>query len=444
MDWSDRHVIYTAGFTGEQAEKMQRDPRFFVAMRLHGNALADESAANGYPTLLRTRPRESQPELAWKSRFQPPRNPIEPPGRAPITPRRPKLSGPNELKKDWSVSLGPMAGIAAGQSPAKFTYDVNAAPSCTADYAVFPINASTGSTRARVVGTFSTTVGGASGNTVTFTVTPTGGSSVMLTLTSSLTVNTLKNFQVFTTANQANANTEATNLANAINRNLSATNAAAIVAVAATNTVTVYTLTAGTRVPLSTPTENLNNLSFGSVTAGTNGTQANIVGFNNLYSGSGTPVCTGMTFPTFIFSYASGSGAVTTSPVISLDGTKIAYVENGSSIGTILHVLTFGSGSTEYATCTNSGTALPTCATHPVIPGSTAGSTATDYMLPLSLPTLGIAATDTRSAPFVNYDTDTLYRWRRPGTLVLRNRSFYEHTDACRREPSRHGKHRHP
>ncbi len=316
--------------------------------------------------------------------------------------------------------------MAAGQYPAKYTFDVNAAPSCTADYAVFPVNAATGSTRTHVVGTFSTTTDGANGQTVTFTVTPTGGSSVMLTLTSSTsttTGNTGKNFQVFTTGSTANATTSASNLAAAINRNLSATNAAGIVAVVSSTTVTVYTLTPGTQVTLS-ETETLSNLSFGSVTAGTNGTQAKLVGFNNLYSGSGSPLCSSKTFPTFIFSYASGVGSVTTSPVISLDGKKIAYIENGPGIGTALHVLTFGSGSTELGTCTNGGTALPTCAVHPVIPGSTANSTATDFIVPLSVPTLGIVATDTRSAPFVNYSTDVLYVGDDQGHLYAVNSVF--------------------
>ena len=415
MDWSDHHVVYTVGFPGEQVEKMQGDPRYFVAMRLHGKELADENAVNGYSTLRRDiLSRESPVDHAWQSpadpawRFRP-----EPPRRSPI--RRPGTPAfrQKELKKDWSVSLGPTAGVAAGQYPAKFTYDVNAAPNCTTDYAVFPVNAATGSTRTHVVGTFSTSVGYTTGTAVTLTVTPTGGSGVMTTLTPSTTANTLLNFQVFGTANQTNANAEATNLAKAINRNINATNAGAVVAVVSTNTLTVYALTPGTRVVLST-NENLNNFSFAGVTTGANGTQANIVGFNNLYAGTTpTPFCSSpnKTFPTFIFSYASGVGSVTTSPVISLDGTKIAYIENGPGIGTALHVLTFGSGSTEYGTCSNTGTGTtgPTCATFPVIPGSTAGSTAKDFVVPLSVPALGIVATDTRSAPFVNYTTDTLY-----------------------------------
>ena len=163
MDWSDQHLVYTVGSTGEQVEKMQGDPRYFVAMRLHGKALAEESAANGYPTFMRIPSRESPARPTWEppgpSGDPWPRlgSPPKPPWESP-PPLRKATSGLNELKTDWSVSLGPTAGVAAGQSPAKFAFDVNAAPSCTADYVVFPVNASTGCTRANVTGTFSTTL----------------------------------------------------------------------------------------------------------------------------------------------------------------------------------------------------------------------------------------------------------------------------------------------
>ena len=133
----------------------------------------------------------------------------------------------------------------------------------------------------------------------------------------------------------------------------------------------------------------------------------------------GSSLCD-FTNPVFIFSYASGVGPVATSPTLSLDGTEIAYVENDPNIGAIFHVLTFGSGSTEYGTargCVNNntgGVTLPTCATSPVIPGSTAGSTATDFMVPLGLvaanAATGIAgAADSFSSPFVSYYADVTY-----------------------------------
>jgi hypothetical protein len=423
MDWSDQHLIYTVGSTPEQMERMQGDPRFFVAMRLHGKALADESEANGYPTLSRTprwEPsadpiREYSGDPAWRSRPEPPwPEPPWPPRRGPG--RRASFLQ-RELKEDWSVSLG-AGGVAAGQSPAKFSFDVNAAPSCTNDYVAFPINAPTGATRASVTGIFT---GRASPTyLISFTVTPSVGTAVTTEVYSSLTSNSGIFFEV-----NADTTIQASNFAAAINRNLSGTAVGQVVAVSSSSTVTVYSLTPGNRVSLTEFT-NLPQLSFGAVTAGTNGTQANIVGFNNLYSGTTpTPFCAGKTFPTFIFSYESGVGPVITSPTISLDGTKIAYIENDSNIGAILHVLTFGSGATEYGTCSNSGTALPTCTTGtgPVVPGGTAGSTATDFMIPLlaafataTSPT-ATAIPDARSAPFVNYATDTLFVGDNTGNL---------------------------
>jgi len=66
------------------------------------------------------------------------------------------------------------------------------------------------------------------------------------------------------------------------------------------------------------------------------GTQASIVGFNNLYSGCGG------TLPTVNWAYNTG-GAVLTSPVTSLDGTQVAFVESNGGFG-ILVVLKWAAG----------------------------------------------------------------------------------------------------
>jgi hypothetical protein len=379
MDWSSTHVLFTAGFTPEQAAKMWNEPRAYAEWLVHGN----EPIGSG---LLRKR---------WRVK-----------GRHPAPRRLPKA----EMRRDWAVSLG-AGGVAQGMFPAKYSFNVNATPSCTSDFVVFPVNASTGNTRANVVGTF--TGEPTSGQTTSITVTPTVGSAVTLTLTASSTTNTGLDFELSTTTA-----TNATNLAAAINRNLSNTALDRVVAVVSGATVTVYALTPGTRVTL-TDAETLTNFSWGAVTAGTNGGQANIVAFNHLYSGSGTSLC-GLTNPEFIFSYASGVGPVATSPGLSIGGTAVTYVENDSNIGAILHVLTFGSGSTEYGATTgcasnnNGGATLPTCATNPVIPGSTSGSTATDFMVPLGLvaanAATGVAgAVDSFSSPFTDYANDTTY-----------------------------------
>jgi hypothetical protein len=69
------------------------------------------------------------------------------------------------------------------------------------------------------------------------------------------------------------------------------------------------------------------------------GTQATIIAFNNLYSGQGTTsgLC-GNNGPSVKWSYNTGS-VIMTSPAISLDGTKVAFV---SRIPGTVHVLTVG------------------------------------------------------------------------------------------------------
>jgi hypothetical protein len=312
------------------------------------------------------------------------------------------------LKRDWSVSLGngfPWYGV----YPAKYTFDVNAPPNCTNDFVVFSLSGSavTGSSRANVPGTFSGDP--AVGQTVSITITPADSSPVTLTLTAGTT----NSGTTFAVSGTNNAITDAASLAAVIDRNLSSFALDEIAAVAFSDTVTVYALTAGTGVTL-TVSNDLNNFSWGSVTPGVNGSQANLVGLNNLYAGSASPFCAGYTYPTFTFSYAAGVARIDSSPVLSLDGQQIAFVEDDDKdgLGAILHVLTLGTG-TEYGICTNSGTVAPTCATAAVIPGSTPGSNATDYMLPLDMiATLGKANSATRdssSSPFVDYSADVLY-----------------------------------
>lgn len=117
-------------------------------------------------------------------------------------------------------------------------------------------------------------------------------------------------------------------------------------------------------------------------------TQANIIGFNNLYSSSSGGLCTG-TGPTPIFAYNVGPGVVQGSATLSLDGTKIAFIENNTVAGTSkLHILKF-----------QTGTGNGTSATAPAVPGT--GNTAVDTQI-------AFTATCT-TAPFVDYDNDVAY-----------------------------------
>ena len=388
-DWSNRHVIYTVGYTDEQADRMAKDPRAYASFLAHG--------------MVHRHHEPTQP--------------------------RDHVSKHETLKRDWSVSLGTgFLQASYAVYPAKYTFDVNAPASCANDFVVFPVMpTSTGSSRAKVVGTFTADPSGGQGTSIT--ITPTGSSPMTLTLTAG----TSNSGATFAVSGTNNTSTDAANLAAAVNRNLSSIGLDEISAVASSGSVTVYALTAGTVVTLSLSND-LSNFSWGTVTAGANGSQANIVGLNNLYAGSGSPLCAGYTYPTFTFSYAAGVGSVSTSPVLSLDGRKIAFVENDSAegLGAILHLLTLGTG-TEYGSCTNNGTAAPTCATEAVIPGGTAGSNAADYMLPLALAGgLSSPTYDADSSPFVDYTTDVLYVGDGSGNLYSVSPVFGNGTPALR------------
>jgi hypothetical protein len=118
---------------------------------------------------------------------------------------------------------------------------------------------------------------------------------------------------------------------------------------------------------------------FGLAVVGTTGGQANLVAYNNLYSGtSPTGMCG--TAPTVLFAYnittASTTGKIVTSLILSEDGTKIGFVESltGSAI---FHVLTWtaGHGTLKAAAAPSSMTSLTFSATA----GSTSSSPWIDY-----------------------------------------------------------------
>jgi hypothetical protein len=91
---------------------------------------------------------------------------------------------------------------------------------------------------------------------------------------------------------------------------------------------------------------------FGLSVAGT-ATKANLVAFNNLYAGPGGPCGAA---PAVLFAYnittvptvpgVITGGKISTSPALSLDGTKIAFVESvvGPPAVAIFHVLTWNRG----------------------------------------------------------------------------------------------------
>ena len=111
-DWSHRHLVFSKPANYSQAWQLQNEPRYF-----HQVARRHLSFVSPAPALPN---REGVDAQDWTSRAA----------------RRRKK------RKDWAVSLGPGAFMGTGQFPAKFTFDINATPSCTADYVAFTTSVS--------------------------------------------------------------------------------------------------------------------------------------------------------------------------------------------------------------------------------------------------------------------------------------------------------------
>jgi hypothetical protein len=112
-DWSMRHTVY---------------PHF------------------GPMTAMLAAQQDPRARFSWQRRL-----PIFPIRRhpEPLPPIFPGRARPT-FQRDWSINLG-TAGTAPSMYPAKFTFDVTAAPSCANDFVVFPINAAGSATQPNIV-----------------------------------------------------------------------------------------------------------------------------------------------------------------------------------------------------------------------------------------------------------------------------------------------------
>lgn len=140
--------------------------------------------------------------------------------------------------------------------------------------------------------------------------------------------------------------------------------------------------------------------------AGSSANQANIVGVNNLYPG----FCSG-TVPAVKFSYYVGTGHLKTSPVLSEDGSKVAFIESigGGNLGPYFHVLTLSSGSGEgNSGCPHLIPCNGTAYNAPLYlqPGQSPLNNAHQSALQMNG---GMGADITYSSPYVDYADDIAY-----------------------------------
>ncbi len=129
-DWTTHHVLYPLYGSADRMESAKRDPR----------------ATFSWWRLNPSRPR-------------------------PILPR-PVRNTRNSFDRDWSINLG-VGGVAANAFPAKYTFDITAAPSCANDYVVYPLNTGGSATQANIVA-FNNLYSGTAGGTGVCNRTPGG------------------------------------------------------------------------------------------------------------------------------------------------------------------------------------------------------------------------------------------------------------------------------
>ncbi|MGC1616727.1 MAG: hypothetical protein WA736_18775 [Candidatus Acidiferrum sp.] len=348
-DWSTAHMVFSAPSSMAQAWRLQAEPRY------HRQWTRRNAAALVRDRIERVR------------------------------------SHPNEApRKDWGYPLlaGGTSGL--GQFPAKFTFDVNAAPDCTNDFVVFNQAGLAGvAPTAAATRTGAFTNDPAAGGTVTIT-----SPEATLVLTASATDNTGLNFQV-----GGGVAADATNLAAAIVRNNAGLG---VTAVSAGNEVVVTALANGVEGNLVTVAKTLTHFAWSGAKLISGKGTGNIVAFNNLYStqGGAGGLC-GLNGPSVYWSYFIGTGRVPTSVVLSSDGTKAAFVESVGGIGYLV-ILKWQAGQ---------GTGAGYPATPDITVG--AGDTWSNDCLPGNSCMIALRFNgpfnDTGSSPYYDYTTDTIY-----------------------------------
>jgi len=129
-------------------------------------------------------------------------------------------------------------------------------------------------------------------------------------------------------------------------------------------------------------------------------TVPNIIAYDNLYAGTGTLDCTSADPSTFwqvsVHTGTATYGSVTTSPVLSIDGSEVAFIE---SIGTSAYLVVVLMPNAADATIDPVA-----CATTTNVNNTSQGSSPVVWCKEFA-----DTNNDTASSPFVNYATNTLY-----------------------------------
>jgi hypothetical protein len=118
------------------------------------------------------------------------------------------------------------------------------------------------------------------------------------------------------------------------------------------------------------------------------GTAATIVAYNNLYA----TTCSG-TVPLVYWAYNTGAATVTTSPVLSSDGTKVAFIQGTGTSASLVVLKWSASGGTVSTPSAPTSSANITTCTAPC----------------MTVTSLSATVGDSFSSPFYDYQHDALY-----------------------------------
>ena len=377
-DWSHRNLIYSNPDTRDEAARKgaraleewtrnQKDPRFVAQLATKEAAIVGRQDGNSGRENGRNNGSRNGGTAAERG-----------------------------IHADWSNVMGGASGVGrAGVFPAKFNFDINATESCANDFVVYT-TASSGATGS----------GARATRNGTFTGTPTNGQTVTITngtrslvLTASTTLNTGTNFLI-----GASTTARATNLKDAILRN---GGTVGVTASSATNVVTVTAIMHGTGGNSIALARSLTGFAWaGATLAGGSGTvgQPTIIAFNQLYKT--TCATTSSPVPATFWSYNTGNAAFTeTSPVLSIDGVQVAFVQRTGTAASLVLL--------KWSSTVSVGTVgAPTAPTT---------VTAANYRT-CTAPCMTVIAfnggpNNTNSSPFYDYTNDELYVGADNGTL---------------------------
>ncbi|MDD2920256.1 PQQ-binding-like beta-propeller repeat protein [Rhodoferax sp.] len=385
QDWSHKHLIYTNPETLNQAARQGtvafdrwlqkiKDPRFAMAVAKK-TAFVQPTGQNAF----------SGQQMQWATRFD----------------RHQSTVTANPIQRDWSSPLGGASGVGrAGVFPAKFSFDINAVPSCANDFVVFTTASAGAASSSQAAASASQSGTFLNNNAVRVPSTITIG-GVVFTATNGT------GFTSTTYAANASAATEASNLAGAINLNSSVL-VSAVANSPSSGQLTITAKTpgnAGNSILLSVA--NTARFSWdGAMTGGADALtpgQPTIVAFNNLYKTTCGPALNFQ--PNTMWSYNTGAGAFTeTSPVLSLDGTQVAFVQRTGTVASLVLL--------KWSSAAPGTLGAPTAPT-PV--------TAADYRT-CTAPCMALipfsgSPNNTNSSPYVDYSNDVLYVGTNNGTL---------------------------